>query len=793
MSEGPLAQDLFRLFCVRADTYTEQRKDGSHIRKEEPVTIELLSRHLTGEVTIGLYQIQPITNLVKWLCLDVDPQHHEDPENVVRKSLTGLEGFPSEAVLLEASRYSDPSFHIWTFFDPPIEARYAKALGEILKKKIGESNLEVFPKQTEVGEGEYGNLVKLPLGLHQSKGKWSRILDKETFKPLPSDLSKVKGCSLSKKDELRLLEARPELRTGKQKYEPRMESLRPCLQAMVKLENPGALTDKGHLQNKARMALVTEALDKGFGADTIAPLFSAQLDYKNGKKSQYHVRKLVEAAINKGIHPWSCDTLIKEGWCTAEDPNQCHVHEVYGVPASLETHEEGEPTSRGHDPFRYFSNPEKGRPKFLYDVMIQDILKEYTIITFTDIEDSWIYDPNNGIYRDTAITTVKKFMMRVLGGVFFKKSYAEETIYQIKVKTYVTRGTMDPPEELLNLENGILDITTRTLSPHNKKWFFTNCLPTQYDPNADAPIFKALLEFIECKKEVTLQEFCGYFLNDSPKYKKAGFIHGPTDSLKTTFTNAIMGVLGSDVICSIPIQRIDRRFQAQRLYKKKANICGDLGAEAFSYVSMFRRTVGGDSIEAEIKGKNKPLTFIWNGKHLFDANDLPEAKGDADTDAFYNRLLLFPFSKQIKKKNIDRTIPAKLASPEERSGILNWMLDGLDRLEKQKKFTDETSIDEIRDHYKRAADSVYCFAQDCCKVEEGTYTAKSESHRAYVAYCIEQGFSPKGRSKFYEELQTKLPGIKTDRRKVGTETPQVWMNLKMEHSITPTEPTQEKL
>lgn len=39
--------------------------------------------------------------------------------------------------------------------------------------------IEVFPKQDSVGEGGYGNLVRFPLGKHQSTGRWSRFLTTE--------------------------------------------------------------------------------------------------------------------------------------------------------------------------------------------------------------------------------------------------------------------------------------------------------------------------------------------------------------------------------------------------------------------------------------------------------------------------------------------------------------------------------------------------------------------------------------------------------------------------------------
>lgn len=458
--------------------------------------------------------------------------------------------------------------------------------------------------------------------------------------------------------------------------------------------------------------------------------------------------------------------------------------EVESIAKSIERYTPGERHLAAEigDVARYFDDIEKSRPVFLFDVMVQDIITDNILITFRDTEDTYVYNAKKGIYQEEGIQTIKEYMLRVLDR-YFKKSYAEETIYQIKIKTYVSREEFEPLPELLNLENGILNVKTRELSPHNPKWFFINKSPTIYDPETVSPTFAKLLKDINCPREKTLQEFCGSLLESSSRYKKAGFIYGPTDSGKTTFTNAIRETIGEKCVCSIPIQNLDKRFQKQRLYQMRANICGDLGSEAFSNVGLFRRTTGGDLIEAEIKGANKTLKFVWTGKHFFDANDLPEAKGDADTDAFYNRLLLFPFSNKIEKEKIDRTLGNHLSDQGERSGILNWMLEGLERLEKNQGFTDKTDLDEIRDHYKRASDSVYCFTQDKCEIEQDAYIPKLESHRLYVEYCIEQGFSPKGRSKFYEELQTKKPAIKSDRRKIGKETPHVWLNLKIEGSL----------
>ena len=208
-------ETLKALFVNREDCYCVQNMDGSYTKIEEPLTNEVLARHLKGEVTVGSYQLD-LKSMVKWLCFDFDPEHLTDPTQTVEKLLAVLfeekveednvkrfRVWPS-AVLLEASRYPDPSYHVWTLFSLPVHSKVARWLGLRCLELAGLSpkEVEVFPKQTELTKDRpYGNLVKLPLGFHQVEKKWSRLLDPETFEPLPNEaLLNCWGISFSEAD-----------------------------------------------------------------------------------------------------------------------------------------------------------------------------------------------------------------------------------------------------------------------------------------------------------------------------------------------------------------------------------------------------------------------------------------------------------------------------------------------------------------------------------------------------------------------------------------------------------------
>lgn len=168
---------------------------------DEPLTPQVLKRHFAGEVTVGAYQLD-MHNCVKWLCFDLDPEKLSDARETAQKLLDVMlekeverDGVRRpriwpEAVLLEASRYPDFSYHIWIFFSLPVPAKVAQWLGYRIVElaSINPKRVEVFPKQTELQkERPYGNFVKLPLGKHQVSDKWSRLLDPKTFEPLPND------------------------------------------------------------------------------------------------------------------------------------------------------------------------------------------------------------------------------------------------------------------------------------------------------------------------------------------------------------------------------------------------------------------------------------------------------------------------------------------------------------------------------------------------------------------------------------------------------------------------------
>lgn len=304
----------------RTDTFTIQKSTGEHFRIQSPLTKQILLDHIQGKTTIGTYQLNK-ENKVKCLVFDCDPEHIKNIKQIVKKILAACIGekrFSKESIKLEASRYPDPSFHIWIFFLFPIPAKVAKWLGEkvIELSKTQTEEIEIFPKQTTIGEKSYGNCIKLPFGFHQEKKKWSTFLDLETFQPLSKEqLLDVKGCVISDSDLERitkLVDGPKKFNlTASQKLYKRKNKIRPCIREALKTSLNGA---PGH---KMRLAITAEYIAINASVEEVSNLFKSQKDFNQKKTKQQ-----VEHATKTGYKPFQCKTIKELGYCLK---NSCSI------------------------------------------------------------------------------------------------------------------------------------------------------------------------------------------------------------------------------------------------------------------------------------------------------------------------------------------------------------------------------------------------------------------------------------------------------------------------------------
>jgi hypothetical protein len=144
------------------------RPKGQEGQHPPALSLETLRRHLAGELTLGLYSINPKTQRSKWVAIDADYKNAIEHLLKLQYELT-LDGV--EPALEKSNRGG----HLWIFFEKPALARDCRVyiyhtalrLGLPIKGAGLPEGIEIFPRQDEIGPDEFGNAIRAPLGIHR--------------------------------------------------------------------------------------------------------------------------------------------------------------------------------------------------------------------------------------------------------------------------------------------------------------------------------------------------------------------------------------------------------------------------------------------------------------------------------------------------------------------------------------------------------------------------------------------------------------------------------------------------
>ena len=141
----------------------KDRKTGQGLS----LTLDTIRRHLEGEITIGLYAINPTTQCSKWAAIDAD---YEDSLADLRKLSFHLRQDGVESALENSHRGG----HLWIFMAEPLPARDCRIYICSLALRLGipikrgrKEGIEIFPKHDVLKAGRYGNAIRGPLGIHR--------------------------------------------------------------------------------------------------------------------------------------------------------------------------------------------------------------------------------------------------------------------------------------------------------------------------------------------------------------------------------------------------------------------------------------------------------------------------------------------------------------------------------------------------------------------------------------------------------------------------------------------------
>ena len=376
----------------------------------------------------------------------------------------------------------------------------------------------------------------------------------------------------------------------------------------------------------------------------------------------------------------------------------------------------------------------------------EEIIHEIGIVTIRETETVLIYD--NGVYKnsnksmsrirelitdiaETKIITTKETQKPYI----LTTSKKNQIIEFVKTFTFRSLDEFDTKPNRINVKNCHLIRTNGKIDfikhfEHNEQPYLSRIqIPINYDPEAtNLEIDQIFTDVFDFKTVPLIYEMMGYLLLPHNQYSKAFMFYGQTGTGKTTAINIITRFIGFDNISGIELQLLDDKFELEKTRNKLLNVFDDLSNKPLEYVGNFKKLVTNTYLFGRIKFLQEEIRWENRCKGLFACNVLPKLK-EYITDAFYTRWILIPCFKEFEKKNT--TLREKNFSKEEMSGLLNKVLEALDRLEERGGFPEEwQDMDYVKNRWNLDVNPVSLFVEDCCE--------KGESYEVYYEQFYEQ-------------------------------------------------------
>ncbi len=367
-----------------------------------------------------------------------------------------------------------------------------------------------------------------------------------------------------------------------------------------------------------------------------------------------------------------------------------------------------------------------------------------------------VFNYSGGVYkmldRDNLNTLILSSMLEdMLWTYRTSRCVSDKIMCLLSILPTITENE-DP--DIINVKNGLLNIRTKELLKHTPDFVSFVQFDVDYDPNAKCEVWnKSLQAWTEGQEEELkrnmLQEYAGYCLTRSMKHSKALYLIGDGGNGKSTFADTIGMLVGKDATSNISLEDIYGQFGMAGLIGKRLNIIEEISGNYF-HSNKLKALISGEEITVNMKYRDQ-FKFRTQAKFILAVNEMPRV--DDSSSGTERRILAVNFGNNFRS-HPDTTLRfsgGKLA--HELSGILNWALEGLNRLEKNGKFTETQEQEDIIKGYREDNSTVFAFISEATYPKEATHIYTEVLYKTYRSYVENNGQKPVAYRRFTSEIK----------------------------------------
>ena len=345
-------------------------------------------------------------------------------------------------------------------------------------------------------------------------------------------------------------------------------------------------------------------------------------------------------------------------------------------------------------------------------------------------------------------------------------------------------GPLDiDPDKALACANGILDLRNRRIDRPSPLLFTCAATAIEFLPRADSPI--RWLRFLrdvwgnDEESKSLLQEFVGLCMTSDLSFQKILLLVGPRRSGKSTINRIIEALVGTESFHGGSFSSLESNFGMQPLIGKLVASFPDVRVGDRSNSAMIVERLLNISGEDRQPIDRKGIS-VWSGRLrcriVLGSNEFPNLRDQSG--ALNGRLLILKMTRSFYGEE-DRDLARDLLA--EAPGIMNWALDGLERLYQRGYFVQPRSSADFMDEMGRLSSPMKAFVDDMVEQDPHAFVPCDQVYARWKMWCVDMGLKPTADSVFGRDLRSVIPGIRNDKKMVLGTRSRHYLGLRLKH------------
>lgn len=345
---------------------------------------------------------------------------------------------------------------------------------------------------------------------------------------------------------------------------------------------------------------------------------------------------------------------------------------------------------------------------------------------------------------------LEKQNTRLLAACIPTAKHVRDCLYLLRSMITVPVEQFDRSPELLNVNNGVIDLRRGQLLPHDPAQYFTYCVPVDYQSQADTTAWLTFLQDVVGGGDEMLdyvQQAIGYSLTGHTNEECLFYIYGPTRSGKGTFSETLLSILPKPLGVEVDFTTFtasrdgeSQNFDLAQLKPTRLIFASESNKYSALNTGKIKALTGGNDVRCAFKHRDhfsyRPQYKIWL------VSNWP-VNADVDDDAAWYRVKVieFPNSHALTE---DKQLKARMKQPANLEAVLAWAVQGAKAwYAAPKGLITPQSVTAATAKHRADMDFVQIWLDECTTPDPTNWESSENIYRSYSDWCKQNGVKPK--------------------------------------------------